>query len=74
LKHVQYDEWLDKQLAAAQPLEIGGGLRHDPIYNRLADRIHNAANQFEAVNPDRQFPNVLIFHELRYSLRFSQHY
>jgi len=60
-KHVQYDEWLDKQLADAQPLEIVGGLRHDPIYNRLADRIHDAAKQFEAVNPDRQFPNVLIF-------------
>jgi hypothetical protein len=60
-KHVQYDEWLDKQLANAQPLEIVGGVRHDPIYNRLADRIHDSAKQFEAVNPDRQFPNVLIF-------------
>jgi hypothetical protein len=38
-KHVKYDEWLDKQLADAQPLEVVGGLRHDPIYNRLADRI-----------------------------------
>lgn len=60
-KHVQYDEWLDKQLENAQPLEIVGGLRHDPVYNRLADRIHDAAKQFEAVNPDRQFPNILIF-------------
>jgi len=60
-KHVQYDEWLDRQLANAQPLEIVGGLRHDPIYNRLADRIHDAAKQFEAVNPDHEFPNVLIF-------------
>jgi hypothetical protein len=60
-KHVQYDEWLDKQLADAQPQEIVGGLRHDPIYNRLADRIHDAAKQFESANPDRPFPNVLIF-------------
>lgn len=60
-KHVQYDAWLDKQLANAQPLEIVGGLRHDPIYNRLADRIHDAAKQFNAANADRQFPNVLIF-------------
>lgn len=60
-KHVQFDEWLDKELASAQPLEIVGGLRHDPIYNRLADRIHDAAKQFEAVNPDHEFPNVLIF-------------
>jgi hypothetical protein len=58
-KYVQHDEWLDKQLANAQPLEIVGGLRHDPIYNRLADRIHDAAKQFEAVNTG-QFPNVLI--------------
>jgi hypothetical protein len=26
-KHVQYDEWLDKRLEQAQPLEIVGGLR-----------------------------------------------
>jgi len=28
-KHTQHDEWLDKQLANAQPMEIVGGLRHD---------------------------------------------
>jgi hypothetical protein len=60
-KHVQYDEWLDKQLENAQPLEIVGGSRHDPIFNRLADRIHDAAKQFDAVNRDREFPNVLVF-------------
>jgi hypothetical protein len=59
-KHVQHDEWLDKQLQNAQPLEIVGGLRHDPIYNRLADRVHDAARQFEAVNSNRQIPNLLI--------------
>ncbi len=60
-KHVQYDEWLDKQLENAEPLEIVGGLRHDPLFNRLADRIHDAAKQFDAVNHDHEFPNVLIF-------------
>jgi hypothetical protein len=60
-KHVQYDDWLDKQLENAKPLEIVGGLRHDPIFNRLADRIHDAAKQFDAVNHDHEFPNVLIF-------------
>lgn len=60
-KHVQYDDWLDKQLANAQPLEIVGGPRHDPTYNRPADRIHDAAKQFEAVNGDGQFSNLLIF-------------
>jgi hypothetical protein len=38
-----------------------GGLRHDPIYNRLADRIHEAAKELHAVNLDHEFPNVLIF-------------
>jgi hypothetical protein len=60
-KHVQHDEWLDKQLETAKPLELVGGLRHDPIFNRLADRIHDAARQFKSVNSSREFPNVLIF-------------
>lgn len=60
-KHVQYDEWLDKRLELAQPLEIAGGLRHDPIFNRLAEHIHHAAKQFGAVNHDREYANVLVF-------------
>jgi hypothetical protein len=60
-KHVQHDEWLDKQLKNAKPLEIVGGLRHDPVFNRLADRIHDAAKQFDAVNHNRDSPNVLVF-------------
>jgi hypothetical protein len=59
-KHVQYDEWLGKQLKTAKRLEIVGGLRHDPIFNRLADRIHDATKQFGAVNRDHEFPNVLV--------------
>jgi len=47
-KHIQEDNW-------------EGGLRNDPIFNRLSNRIHEAAKQFAAVNPDHQFPNVLIF-------------
>ena len=60
-KHVQHDDWLDKQLEQAQPLEIVGGLRHDPVFNRLAEHIHKAAQQFDAVNHDRRCPNVLVF-------------
>src|SRR5213595_3426775 len=60
-KHVQHDDWLDKQLATAAPLEIVGGARPDPIFNRLTVHIHEAAKQFGAVNPDRGVPNVLIF-------------
>lgn len=60
-KHVQHDGWLDTQLAAAAPLEIVGSPRHDPIFNRISDRIHQAAQQFAAVNSDRAYPNVLVF-------------
>src|SRR5216684_7048277 len=49
-KHVQRDEWLDKQLENAQPLEIVGGMRLDPIFNRLTAHIHTATKQFAAVN------------------------
>src|SRR5216110_3025166 len=60
-KHVQYDEWLDKQLEKAKPQQVVGGLRADPIFNRISNRIHEAAQQFDAVNPDHKIPNVLIF-------------
>lgn len=60
-KHVQRDDWLRKQLRAAQPLEFVGGLRPDPVFNRLSNHIHEAAQQFKAVNPDHVYPNVLIF-------------
>lgn len=60
-KHIQQDEWLNKQLNNAQPLQFVGGARPDPVFNRLTDRIHEAAKQFNAVNPDRFLPNVLVF-------------
>ncbi len=60
-KHVQYDDWLDKQLDEAPPLKLVGGLRPDPVYNRLTTHIHTAAKQFLAVNPEHKSPNVLVF-------------
>jgi len=60
-KHVQRDDWLDKKLDEALPLELVGGSRPDPIFNRLAEHIHRASQQFAAVNPGRQSPNVLVF-------------
>lgn len=48
-------------MANALPLEIVGGLRHDPTFNRLAGHVHEGAKQFYAVNTDREFSNVLIF-------------
>ena len=58
-KHIQEDLWLDKQLRAAPPMTIVGGLRPDPIPNRIADDIYTAAKQLATVNPDREYPNVL---------------
>ncbi len=52
------DRWLDEQLEAA-PDEIAGGLRSDPIFNRLSTDIHTAVKQLDAVNSDQMYPNVL---------------
>lgn len=60
-KHVQHDEWLERQLEHAKPLETVGGMRLDPIFNRLTSHVHTAAQQFAAVNPDRKYPNILFF-------------
>ena len=54
------DDYLDTQLAAATDREIVGGHRKDPIFNRLAGIIKKAASQFDAVNPGRDVPNILI--------------
>ena len=55
------DDWLDDQLEEARPLEVVGGLRHDPTFNRIARHVEKAANQFDAVNPARTLPNILVF-------------
>ena len=55
------DDWLDDKLAQAQPFEIVGGGRNDPTFNRIARHIEKAASQFDAVNPDRRFFNILAF-------------
>ena len=36
-----------------------GGLRNDPIYNRLTADIHDAVKQFNTVNPKLEYPNVI---------------
>lgn len=53
------DEWLDGQIDQAEPGEIVGGLRSDPVFNRLSKMVEKAAEQFDAVNPDRSVPNIL---------------
>lgn len=55
------DDWLDDLLDTAQPLELVGGLRNDPTFNRIARHVEKAASQFNAVNPARALPNILVF-------------
>ena len=59
VKTAQEDEWLDKQLAAAPPGTLAGGLRPDPTYNRISSYISSAVGQLDAVNPAMEWPNVL---------------
>jgi hypothetical protein len=55
------DDWLDNQLDQAQPGQIVGGVRADPVFNRIARHIEKAVTQFEAVNNRRLYPNILVF-------------
>jgi len=59
-KLIQEDRWLDNQLKAAPPGTLAGGSRPDPIPNRIATDIYIAAKQFSAVNPNHEYPNVLV--------------
>jgi hypothetical protein len=54
------DTWLEDQLAEAEPGEIVGGVRDDPIFNRLSSHIHKAVKQLSAVNTDHSVPNFLV--------------
>lgn len=59
VKSSREDRWLDEQLYNAAPGELAGGARNDPIFNRLTKDIHEAVKQFDAVNKDQGYPNVL---------------
>ena len=54
------DRWLDQQFKDAPPGTLVGGARKDPIFNRLAADIHDAVKQFDAVNAEKAYPNVLV--------------
>ena len=53
------DRWLDAMIENVSPGEIVGGGRKDPIFNRMTADIHKAVKQFDAVNENREYPNVL---------------
>ncbi len=59
VKTSKKDDWLDKLIHKVRAGYITGGLRNDPIFNRLTDDIHRAVKQFDAVNLNQEHPNVL---------------
>ncbi len=54
------DDWMDEKLEQAAPGEMLGGLREDPVFNRIRRHVRTASEQFKAVNPSRQHPNILV--------------
>ena len=61
VKTIDQDTWLEKLIMKAPPGRLLGGSRNDPRFNRISNKIHDASQQFEAINPDSEYPNVLIF-------------
>ena len=54
------DEWLEDQLKQVAPGELAGGLRSDPIYNRISNAVHTAAKQFASAISDHTLYNFLV--------------
>ncbi len=59
VKNSEKDTWLDEQLEEAEEGIVVGGVRKDPVFNRLTAHIHKARKQFDAVNSDEEKANVL---------------
>jgi hypothetical protein len=59
VKSFQKDSWLEDQLKNAPDGELVGGLRPDPIFNRISNAVHTAYKQFDSVNSDHRLLNFL---------------
>lgn len=59
VKSFQRDAWLEDQLKNAAPGEVVGGLRNDPVFNRISNALHTAFKQFESVNSEHRLLNFL---------------
>jgi hypothetical protein len=54
------DDWVFESLDKSKPGEAVLKTRHSPASNNLARQIMSAAEQFDAVNPNHELPNVLV--------------
>ena len=71
VKNSEKDSWLDEQLDKAEAGIIAGGVRSDPIFNRLTAHIHKARKQFDAVNLNEEKANVLAIYNEDENYDFS---
>jgi hypothetical protein len=60
VKSLQKDTWLEEQMKSAPAGEIVGGLRRDPVYNRISNAIYTASEQFRSVNAAHSLFNFLV--------------
>jgi hypothetical protein len=72
VKESEEDQWLNDKLEVASPGEIVGGLRDDPVFNRLTTHINKARKQFDSVNSKHDHPNVLAFYNSDINYGFKE--
>lgn len=67
VKSIEEDKWLEKKLREET---FAFRTIPDPSLNSISNKVHEAVNQFDSVNEDLKYPNVLIFvnHERSYSV------
>lgn len=61
VKSIRRDKWLDDKSNEVEGNGMFGGARNDPVFNRLTRKIETAVDQFDSVNYNLEFPNVLAF-------------
>lgn len=68
VKTIRKDEWLEitlkKEFSAFRVIP-------DPAFNSISNKIHEAIRQFNLVNPDLKYPNVLAFINYERSCRWE---
>jgi len=65
-KKPDFEIYLEKNLFAFCELKSiadyeFSGLRHDPTYNKIQNKIHEAAKQLKSANPGHIVPNIIFF-------------